>query len=182
MLSTLLRSRTALFTGSLLMLALTLPMFGQSEPHYRKRKPLAPAARITLTVQKAENGKPLESAAVIFRASRDGKDQGSLEVKTNPDGQAKIDIIEIGSHVTVQVIADGYSTGAMEFDVPNEETNVLLKMVKPRAQVSTYIDNDGKAAQLPPGVQEPPPIRTPPKKPAPAAAAPAPAPTASSPQ
>jgi hypothetical protein len=32
---------------------------------------------------------------------------------------------------------------------------VVMKMEKPRAQVSVYQDNDGKASQRPAGVQEP---------------------------
>ncbi|MEO7029699.1 MAG: carboxypeptidase regulatory-like domain-containing protein [Acidobacteriaceae bacterium] len=146
------------------MLALTVSAPGQTERHGRNYKPLAPAANITVTVEKASNGKPISNAAVVFRASRQGKLQGSLEIKTDPDGNAKIDIIEVGSHVTVQVIADGYATAASEFDVPGDQKSVLIKMVKPRAQVSVYQDNDGKASQRPVGVQEPPPLAKP-KKP-----------------
>ena len=164
MISKYLRPRVTLVTGTVLALALSLSAHGQKEPHYRKFKPLPPAAKITLTVEKAANGKPLENAAVVFRASKNGKDMGNLEVKTNPDGEAKIDIIEVGSHVTVQVIADGYSTAAVEFDLPTEEKNLVVKMEKPRAQVSTYENNDGKSSQRPAGVQEPPPIA--PRKPA----------------
>jgi hypothetical protein len=165
MISAFLRPRTTVLLGSALVLAFAVSAHGQKEEHWRKTKKLAPAGRITVTVEKAANGKPISNAAVIFHASRDGKDQGSLEVKTNPDGEAKIDIIEIGSHVTVQIIADGFSTGAAEFDLPGEEKNVLIKMEKPRAQVSAYQDNDGRPSQRPPGVQEPPPI-APKKKPA----------------
>ena len=147
------------------MLALTASAYGQKEIHGRKYKPLQPAADITVTVEKAANGKPLSNAAVIFRATRDGKEQGGLEVKTNPDGEAKVDIIEMGSHVSVQIIADGYSTSAIEFDVPDATKNVVVKMEKPRAQVSAYQDNDGKASQRPAGVQEPPPMLKTKKKP-----------------
>jgi hypothetical protein len=176
MISVFFRSRSTFVMGSALALALVVPAHGQTERHGRKYKPLAPAANITVLVERANNAKPISNASVVFRATRDGKDQGSLEVKTNPDGEAKIDIIEIGSHVSVQVIADGFATNAMEFDVAGEEKNVVLKMEKPRAQVSTYQDNDGKASTRPPGVQEPPPMK--PKKVYPAAAPPpVPAPT-----
>jgi hypothetical protein len=174
-----LRTRTTFLTGSALAFVLTLSAHAQNDQHWRKYKTLPPAGHITVTVEKAVNGKPLSNAAVIFRASRDGKAQGSMEVKTNPDGQAKVDIIEIGSHVTVQVIANGYATGATEFDLQGDDHAIVVKMERPRAQVSAYQDNDGKVSQRPAGVQEPPPIA--PKKPvAPPPVAPAPAP--SSPQ
>src|ERR1700712_1719510 len=94
----LLRSRSTLITGSALMLALTASAYGQKEIHGRKYKPLQPAADITITVEKATNGKPLTNAAVIFRATRDGKEQGGLEVKTNPDGEGNEDTLTKGRH------------------------------------------------------------------------------------
>jgi Carboxypeptidase regulatory-like domain len=144
--------------GSALALALAVPAHGQTEHHGRKYKPLAPAANITVTVERANNGKPISNASVVFRASKEGKDQGSLEVKTNEEGKAKIDIIEVGSHVQVQVIANGFATNALEFEVPGDEKSVVMKMEKPRAQVSTYEDNDGKSSTRPAGVQEPRPM------------------------
>jgi len=67
--------------------------------------------------------------------------------------------------------------------VPGEEKEVVLKMEKPRAQISTYENNDGKASTRPPGVQEPPPIVIPKKKTPPATTTPQNAtPPASSPQ
>jgi hypothetical protein len=179
MISAFSRLRSTLLTGSIFALAFAVPAHGQSGPQYRKTKALPPAARITVTVEKATNGKPLENAAVIFRASKEGKETGSLEIKSDPDGNAKIDIIEVGSHVTIQVIADGFATAATDFDVQTDEKNVLITMEKPRAQVSAYEDNHGKASQRPVGVQEPPPIAKP--KPATPPAA-APAATGSSPQ
>jgi len=161
------RRRSAFLLGAVSGLVLAGSVYGQTERHGRKYKKLEPAGNIVLTVEKASNGKPISNAAVVFRAYKNGQDQGSLEVKTNPDGQAKIDIIEIGSHVKVQIIADGFATGATEFDLNSEEKAVTVKMEKPRAQVSVYQDNDGKPAQRPAGVQEPPPVAKPQKHKAP---------------
>ncbi len=136
------------------VLVVGLPLAAQSK-RGRNYKPLQPAADIKLIVEKAANGKPISNAAVIFRAERDGKQEGSLEVKTNTDGEAKIDVIEVGSHVSVQVIADGFATAAAEFDVPTDTKEFTIKMEKPRAQVSAYEDNDGRASQRVPGIQEP---------------------------
>jgi len=187
MISAFFRLRSTFIVGSALVLALAvlaLPIHSQTEHHGRKYKPLAPAAVITVVVERANNGKPIGNASVLFRASKEGKDQGSLEIKTNEDGKAKIDIIEVGSHVAVQVIADGFATNATEFDVTGDEKSVLLKMEKPRAQVSAYEDNDGKAATRPVGVQEPRPMVTRKKTPPPDTATPkvANVPVTSSPQ
>jgi hypothetical protein len=134
----------------------------QSEQHGRKYKPMPPTAHIVVTVQKGFNGKPLTNAAVIFHATRDGKEDGNLEVKTDVDGKATIDVIEIGSHLTVQVIANGFATYAQDFDITTESKEMLVKMQRPRAQISNYQENEDRASQVQPGVQEPPH----PKKPA----------------
>ena len=105
-------------------------------------------------MEKGFNEKAIPNAAVIFHSTKDGRDNGNLELKTDPDGRAALDLIEIGSHVTVQVIANGFATHAEDFDVMGDTKEVLVKMQRPRAQVSTYADNDGKAAQVKPGVQE----------------------------
>jgi hypothetical protein len=127
----------------------------QSEQHGRKYQPMPPTAHMVVTVQKGFNGKPLMNAAVVFHAVREGKQDGNLEVKTDEDGKATIDVIEIGSHVTVQVIANGFATYAQEIDVDGPNKDLLVKMQRPVAQVSKYTDNDGKPADVKPGIQEP---------------------------
>jgi hypothetical protein len=128
----------------------------QNVEHGRKWKPLPPTAHIVVTVVKGFDGKPFPNAAVIFHAVREGKDDGNLEVKTDPDGKATIDVIEIGSDLTVQVIANGFATFAQEVEVDGPSKTLEVKLIRPRAQVSQYEDNDGKASQVKPGVQEPP--------------------------
>ena len=128
----------------------------QDSEHGRKYKPMPPTAHITVTVEKGFNRKPIMNAAVVFHAVRDGHNDGNLEVKTDEDGKAVIDVIEIGSKVTVQVIAEGFATSAQEMDVSGPTETLLVKMQRPRAQVSAFEDNTGKAAQVKPGIQEPP--------------------------
>jgi len=147
------------FSGSvsklvLACLAATTAISAQDKVHGRKYKPPPPTAHIVVTVEKGSNDKAIPNAAVIFHSTKDGKDNGNLELKTDPDGRAALDLIEIGSHVTVQVIASGFATHSEEFDIPGDEKEILVKMIRPRAQVSTYTDNDGKAAEIKPGVQE----------------------------
>lgn len=132
----------------------TSALSAQERAHGRKYKPPPPTAHIVVTVEKGFNDKAIPNAAVIFHSTKDGRDNGNLELKTDPEGRAALDLIEVGSHVTVQVIANGFATHAEDFDVMGDSKEILVKMQRPRAQVSTYVDNDGKASQVKPGVQE----------------------------
>lgn len=144
------------FTRCVLSAALAVTMAGAAsgQEHGRKYQPPPPTAPVVVKVVKAFNGKPFENAGVVFHATRNGKTDGNLEVKTNPDGDAKIDVLEVGSHVTVQVVANGFATAATEFDLTADGKEMTLKLERPKAQVSTYVDNDGKSSQTQPGVQE----------------------------
>jgi hypothetical protein len=138
----------------------------------RKYKPPPATSHIEVTVLKKFNGKPISNAAVIFDATMDGKDQGTLEVKTDPDGKAAIDVIPTGSSVRVQVIASGFATFADEYVVSEPTREISISMIRPQEQLSSYQDNDGKTSSRKPGVQEP--IR--PTNPAAKPATPAPQP------
>ena len=126
----------------------------QREEHGRNYKPLPATIHVQVTVLKGFNGKPFPNAGVIFHAVRNGKNDGNLEVKTDPEGNANIDVIEQGSHVTLQVIARGYATYATEFEADSEEKAFTVRLERPRAQVSAYEDTDGKPAVVKPGIQE----------------------------
>jgi hypothetical protein len=155
-----------------------LPALAQDAPEKHGRKYKAPPAtsHIQITVLKKFNGKPISNAAVIFDATLDGKDQGNLEVKTDPEGKATIDIIPTGSNVRVQVIATGFATYAEDYLVTEPSREITVSMVHPQEQLSSYQDNQGKAATRKPGVQEPVRPTTPAAKPSAKPAAPAPAP------
>jgi hypothetical protein len=149
---------------------LCLPAVAQDAPAKRGRKYKAPPAtsHIEVTVTKKFNGKPISNAAVIFDATMGGKDQGNLEVKTDPDGKAVIDVIPTGSTVRVQVIATGFATFAEEYLVDGPSRQIAVSMTHPQEQISSYEDNQGKSATRKPGVQEPKPVHpaTPATKPA----------------
>lgn len=125
------------------------------ERHGRKYKPPPETSKITVVVTKKSNGKPIMNAAVIFNPFKDGKDIGNLEVKTDPEGKATIDIIPTGSLVRVQVIANGFATFAQDYQVDDPSKDIEISMLRPREQVSSYVDNTGKASTRKPGVQEP---------------------------
>jgi hypothetical protein len=170
-------SRRTLWSLSFLVLlfafASSLPVKAQDQdaPVKRGRKYKSPPAtsHIVVTVVKKFNGKPIMNAAVIFNPSMDGKDEGNLEVKTDPDGKATIDVIPTGSTVRVQVIAQGFATFAEEYEVTEPSKEISVSMLHPREQISSYENNDGKAATRKPGVQEPVRPTTPAAKPAPSA-------------
>lgn len=145
----------------------SLSAVGQAERHGRGYKPPPPTAEVVVTVEKGFNQKPLPNASVIFRATRDDKMTANLETKTDPDGHASLDLLEVGSRVTVQVIASGFATFATDFDLNSDGKKILVKLQRPRAQVSQYGDDVDKPATVQPGVQE---HRT--AKPTPAAASP----------
>jgi hypothetical protein len=171
-------SRRALWSHFALVLCIALvaclPAMAQDAPEKHGRKYKAPPAtsHIEVTVLKKFNGKPISNAAVIFDATMDGKDQGNLEVKTDPEGKAMIDVIPTGSTIRVQVIATGFATYAEEYVVSEPSREITVSMVHPQEQLSSYQDNQGKAATRKPGVQEP--VR--PTKPAAKPATPAPPP------
>ncbi len=136
---------------------MALPRAGaQGEKHGRGYKALPPTATVVVTVEKAANEKPLSNASVIFRAVRNDETSANLEMKTDPDGHASLDLLEVGSHVTVQVIAGGYATYASDFDLTPDGKQLLVKLQRPRAQVSVYGEDKDRPAEVQPGVQERP--------------------------
>jgi hypothetical protein len=171
-------SRRALWSQLALVLCIVLvssgSAFGQDDSAaHRGRKYKAPPAtsHIEVLVSKKFNGKPIMNAAVVFDSKLNGKEEGNLEVKTDPDGKAVIDVIPTGSTVRVQVIATGFATYAQEYLVTEPSRQIAVSMLRPQEQISSYENNEGKATVRKPGVQEP--IRpTTPAKPAPAPATP----------
>jgi hypothetical protein len=142
--------------GLAIALAMVSVAGAQTDRHGRKWKPLPTLDHIVVTVVKGFDGKPLPNAAVVFHATLDGRDNGNLEVKTDPEGKATIDVIEVGSNVNVQVIAYGFSTYAQDINVSGPNKFLEVKLLRPREQVSQYENNSGKAAVVQPGIQEPP--------------------------
>ncbi len=177
-------SQRALWSKLALVFCLTLlslQAFGQDSPtrRGRKYKPPPDTSHIVIQVLKKTNGKPIMNAAVVFNPTKDGKDIGSLEVKTDPDGKAIIDVIPTGSLVRVQIIANGFATFAEDYQIDEPSREILVSMVRPREQVSAYEDNTGKDSSRKAGVQEPVRSMTPAAPPSATKPTPAPpAPTA----
>jgi hypothetical protein len=165
------QSRRAVSLQLALVLCVALvscwPAFGQDAPVQRGRKYKAPPAtsHIEVTVVKKFNGKPISNAGVVFNSYMNGKEEGNLEVKTDPEGKAIIDVIPTGSKVRVQIIATGYATYAGEYDITEPSRQISVSMIRPQEQISSYENNEGKSAERKPGVQEPIRPTTPPPPP-----------------
>lgn len=125
----------------------------QDEARGRKYKDPPPVAHISVVVSRASNGKPVENAAVIFHTFHQGKDQGNMEVKTNEDGKAVIDVIPIGDEVQVQVFKTGFQTWGQTFTNDLATRDLLIKVKPPAGQYSTYqkapLDSGNAGASTP---------------------------------
>src|SRR5487761_1149143 len=152
-----------------LLLPLLTASFGssaQAQRRMRKYKPPPPMAHVEVTVVKGSTGKPLHNAAVVFHIKSDPSegnsivrvvksvtsdpsegDDGNMELKTNEQGKASLDIIPIGSKILVQVIVPGFRTYGEEYDVPTDKKTILVKMIPPKDQYSAYKENKPSTAQ-----------------------------------
>ena len=116
----------------------SLEVGAQEDKRGRKYKEPPPVAHIAVSVTRASNGKPIENAAVIFHTFHDGKDQGNMELKTNEDGKAVIDLIPIGDEVQVQVFKSGFQTYGESFINNQASRSLDIKVKPPSGQYSIY--------------------------------------------
>jgi hypothetical protein len=139
--------KRAFVTFVLLCLAACGPLLAQdTDQRGRKYTPPPPVAHITVTVTKGNANKPVESAAVILHTFHNGHDDGNLEVKTNEEGRAVIDVVPIGESVRLQVIKLGFQTYGEDFEVSGPTHEIAVKLHAPVHQVSSY---DQPAQQAP---------------------------------
>jgi len=101
----------------------------------RKYKAPPATAKIEVTVLKDFNGKPIENAAVIFHGI---SDSGNMELKSDEDGRALIDVLPIGDTVRLQIIAKGYQTYGGDYKIENNEIAIEIRMKRPGEQYSIY--------------------------------------------
>lgn len=112
--------------------------------HGRKYKVPPSSANIEVTVVKDFNGKPIENAHVIFHPTEGDKDTGSLELKTDENGKADIDVIPIGDTITLQVIVNGYKTYGRSYKIDKPNMSMEVRLKRPQGQYSTYTGTDIK--------------------------------------
>ena len=129
---------------------------GAQETHRgRHYTPPPVTTHIAVHVTKGYNGKPIENAEVIFHPLKDGKDTGAMELKTNQDGIAEIDMIPQDSTVRLQVIAQGFRTYGQDYQIHGDSQDISVAMAKPVAQYSAY---QGQSQVAPPKPAEEHPL------------------------
>ncbi len=101
----------------------------------RKYKAPPPTSTIEITVLKDFNGKPIENAAVIFHTL---KESGNMELKSDEDGKAKIDVLPVGETVRLQIIAKGYQTYGGDYTIDSDQLAIEVRMKRPGEQYSIY--------------------------------------------
>ena len=149
------------------LMACSFAAHGQDATSKRGRKYKAPppTSRIEVTIVKDFNGKPIENAAVVFHPMLGEKDEGNMELKTNEDGKAIIDVLPIGDTVRLQVIAKGYQTYGEDYKVDKAEMAIDIRMKRPGEQYSIYKSRDAAAStpkDAPPPASQPKPDSNPP--------------------
>lgn len=116
-----------------LLAALSLSASAQSRG--RKYKAPPPTSRVEVTVLRGEDGRPVENAAVIFHLEGD---KGNMELKTNDEGKAMIDVLPTGSKVLLQIFAKGYQTYGGEYALDKANVTWEVKLSRPGKQYSIY--------------------------------------------
>ncbi len=130
--------RRGVALSALVLLAISsLCAHGQDDSRGRKYKAPPPTAKVSVAVIKDTNGKPIENAAVVFHLSgEEGK--GNMEMKTNEEGKAIIDVIPIGDTMRLQVIADGFQTFGQDYKIDADTKDITVRLKRPQQQYSTY--------------------------------------------
>jgi hypothetical protein len=156
MLKLLSRSRIAFFSLAVL-LSVALLAHAQDDKRGRKYQPPPATAHVSVTVVKDTNSKPIENAAVVFHLTgEDGK--GNMEMKTNGDGQANIDVIPIGYTLRLQIIADGFQTFGNDYKIDSDTREITVRLKRPTKQYSTYEHaNDSSSSSSKTQQSAPPP-------------------------
>ncbi len=143
----------ALFAGVLSLALSVQPSHAQDEERGRKYKAPPPISHISVTVTRASNGKPVENAAVIFHTFHNGKDMGNMELKTNEEGKAVLDVIPLGDEVRLQVFKVGFQTYGDAFTNDLASRDLKIKVKPPTGQYSAYeshpIDSDAQQSVTP---------------------------------
>jgi hypothetical protein len=121
------------------LIVLSLAASGQdTSKRGRKYRAPLPTSRIEITVLRDVNGKPIENAAVIFHPMEGEKDKGNMELKTNEDGKAIIDVLPIGDVVRLQIISRGFQTYGGDFKIDKAAMAIEIRMKRPGQQYSIY--------------------------------------------
>ena len=131
------RSLIPLFAAVLLAISSFTVHAQDNDSRGRKYKAPPPTAKVSVAVIKDTNGKPIENAAVVFHLTgEEGK--GNMEMKTNEEGKAIIEVIPIGDTMRLQVIANGFKTFGQDYKIDTDSKDITVRLKRPQQQYSTY--------------------------------------------
>lgn len=111
----------------------------ESSRRGRKYTPPPPTSHVEVTVIRATNGKPIPNAGVVFHLQGE---KGNMELKSDYEGKAAIDVLPIGSKIRLQVIAKGFQTYGQDYDIDAKEKSIEVRMERPQRQYSIYEKHD----------------------------------------
>lgn len=108
-----------------------------------KKQPVS-QSNIKFLVLKDDNGKPVRNAAIVLHpVAQTGKqERGGFELKADHDGKAETEGIPYGP-LRIQVIADGFQTFGQDYTISQPETNIEIRLKRPKEQYSVYGDHSG---------------------------------------
>jgi hypothetical protein len=132
--------RLSVILAALGLVFSSITVSGQDRMHRgRKYKAPPPTSRIEVTILRSDDSKPITNAAVVFHLIGD---KGNMELKTNDDGKAVIDVLPTNSKVLLQVIARGYQTYGGDYAIDKPSMEITVKMNRPGKQYSIYNRNN----------------------------------------
>lgn len=130
--------RFAAYLATACLFAAGLIASAQGTSRGRKYKAPPPTAKVEVTVLRDIDAKPIENAAVIFHPVVHGKDEGNMELKSNEDGKALIEVLPIGDTVRLQIIAKGFQTYGQDYKIDKDQMALEVRMKRPGEQYSVY--------------------------------------------
>jgi hypothetical protein len=113
----------------------TLSLSASAQRRGRKYKAPPPTSRVEVNVTRGDDGQPIQNAAVIFHLVGD---KGNMELKSNDEGKAMIDVLPTGSKVLLQVFAKGYQTYGGEYSLDKANMSIDVTLNRPGKQFSIY--------------------------------------------
>ncbi len=78
-----------------------------------------------------------------------------MELKSNEEGKALIDVLEIGETVRLQIIAKGYQTYGADYPIDKDQFAIEVRMKRPGEQYSIYKPHAEDQNQDKPGEDKP---------------------------
>jgi carboxypeptidase family protein len=105
-------------------------------------KDTGPVAVLNFLVVRDYNGKPVRNAAVVVHSvgKHDKQERGGIELKTDAEGKCSFDGAPYGK-LRVQVLAPGFQTTGVDYDVEQPTLDVTIKLKRPEGQYSIYDDH-----------------------------------------